>query len=47
MLLIMAAMRLAAPDNLERLKEVFPYVWAELERRDDAPGGVLPEEITR
>ena len=42
--LIMAAMRNADTDNLEKLKDAFPRVWEELEKRYDAPGGYLPNE---
>lgn len=42
--LIMAAMRQADTDNLEALKQAFPKVWDELQRRYNAPGGILPEE---
>lgn len=42
--LIQAAMRQADTDNLERLKQAFPDVWAELLQRYDAPGGVLEDE---
>jgi hypothetical protein len=42
--LIMAAMRQADTGNLARLKDAFPETWAELERRYNAPGGVLPED---
>jgi len=39
--LIQAAMRQADTDNLEKLKEAFPYTWTELKARFDAPGGLL------
>ena len=39
--LIMAAMRQADSENLEKLRESFPDVWAELRARYDAPGGAL------
>lgn len=42
--IIMAAMRKADTDNLRRLKQAWPHVWEELERRYHSPGGVLPEE---
>ena len=39
--LIMAAMRQADTNNIERLKQAFPEVHAELEARYNAPGGVI------
>ena len=42
--LVMAAMRRADSTNLERLKRAFPDVWQELERRYNAPDGMLPSE---
>jgi hypothetical protein len=42
--LIMAAMRGADSDNLERLRRQWPEVWAELRARYDAPGGLLEGE---
>jgi len=42
--LIMAAMRQADTNNLERLREAFPAVYDELVQRINAPNGVLPEE---
>ena len=42
--LIQACMRLADTDNLQRLKIDWPDVWNDLERRYNAPGGVLPED---
>jgi len=45
--LIMAAMRQADTDNLERLKEAFPDVWAELSTRYMREGGFLPGEYKR
>jgi CRISPR/Cas system CSM-associated protein Csm2 small subunit len=42
--LIQAAMRQADTDNLERLKEMWPEVWQELEARYHAPGGILEED---
>ena len=42
--LIQAAMRRADSFNLERLRAIYPDVYAELQARYDAPGGVLPEE---
>lgn len=43
--LIMAAMRKADNVNLERLQYAFPETWTELEKRYNAPGGLLPGEI--
>jgi hypothetical protein len=42
--LIMAAMRKADSDNIERLKAAFPETWEELRARYNAPGGLLPGE---
>lgn len=42
--LIMAAMRRADTDNLERLKLAFPDLWVEFQARYWAPGGLLPGE---
>jgi len=42
--LIMAAMRRADFDNLEKLRFAFPDVWQELTDRYGAPGGLLPSE---
>lgn len=42
--LVMAAMRRADTSNLELLKDAFPLIWAELEARYNAPGGLLPGE---
>ena len=42
--LIMAAMRRADTDNLEKLKAAWPGVWTELEQRYNAPGGYLSME---
>lgn len=42
--LIMAAMRGADTDNAVLLQIAFPEVWAELQARYNAPGGVLPQE---
>ena len=36
---IQCAMRLADSDNLEKLKNAFPEVWADLQLRYNAPGG--------
>lgn len=43
--LIMAAMRKADSNNIEKLKSVFPDVWTELVARSSAPGGLLDEEV--
>jgi hypothetical protein len=43
--LIMAAMRQADDFNLEQLRQAFPEVWEELEKRYHAPGGVLRGEL--
>ena len=43
--LIMAAMRQADTDNAEKLKAAWPEVYAELEQRYWAPGGLLPDEL--
>lgn len=42
--LIMAAMRKADGNNILKLEVTFPGTFAELKRRYDCPGGVLPEE---
>ena len=42
--LIMAAMRQADSDNIGKLREAFPDVWAEFYARYKAPGGLLPVE---
>lgn len=42
--LLMAAMRQADTDNLLRLQLAWPEVWAELQARYDAPGGLLASE---
>ncbi len=42
--LIMAAMRQADTDNARALKHIFPNIWAELDARYHAPGGVLEGE---
>jgi hypothetical protein len=39
-----AAMRLADPDSLAKLKAGWPEVWDELNRRYNAPEGLLPGE---
>lgn len=45
--LIMAAMRKADTDNLEKLKSVFPEVYGELRARYNAPGGALDSKEMR
>ena len=40
--LVMAAMREADTDNAAKLRAAWPDVWAELQARYNAPGGVLP-----
>ncbi len=42
--LILAAMRRADTTNLERLKLAFPEVGDELQKRYNAPSGLLPSE---
>jgi hypothetical protein len=42
--LVQAAMRQADDINLAALRAAFPAVWAELQARYNAPGGVLPED---
>jgi len=42
--LIMAAMRRADTDNLAKLTDAWPEVYAELDARYNAPGGRLPDE---
>lgn len=42
--IIMAAMRQADTDNLAALQRAFPEVWTELQRRYNAPMGMLPGE---
>lgn len=43
--LIMAAMRKADSVNSAKLRRVFPDVWAELQERYNAPGGLLSGEV--
>jgi hypothetical protein len=45
--LIMAAMRQADTDNVEKLRAAWPEVWEELRARYNAPGGFLPGESKR
>ena len=42
--LVQALMRLADTDNLQRLKIDWPDVWDDLQRRYNAPDGILPDE---
>ena len=42
--LLMALMRQADTDNLNKLKAIWPEVYAELEQRYNAPGGILANE---
>lgn len=43
--LIMAAMRKADSSNIEKLKEMWPETYNELEARYNAPGGELSKEL--
>lgn len=45
--LIMAAMRRADTDNLEKLKSAWPEVWSELQQRYKGPGGCITEQEYR
>ena len=42
--LLMTLMRQADDKNTEKLKAMWPEVYAELKTRYHAPGGLLPEE---
>jgi hypothetical protein len=42
--LIQGCMRLADTDNLKKLKEAFPHTWEDLQKRYNAPGGLLEGE---
>ena len=42
--LVMAAMRAADSENIERLRSAFPDVYEELVSRYNAPGGVLASD---
>ena len=42
--LVIAAMRQADTDNLEKLSRAFPSTYMELKARYNAPGGLLPGE---
>jgi hypothetical protein len=39
--IIMAAMRKADTNNIEKLRTIYPKVWEELKARYNAPGGKL------
>jgi hypothetical protein len=41
---IMAAMRKADTENARLLRDAWPQVWAELDARYHAPGGVIGDE---
>ena len=43
--LIMAAIRRADSQNAARLRMAFPEVYAEVEARHNAVGGILPEDV--
>ena len=43
--LIMAAMRKADYDNMEKLRSAWPEVWHELQARYNSPGGLLWGEV--
>lgn len=43
--LIMAAMQRADTTNAAMLRSAFPDVWAEVDARYNAPGGILPGEL--
>jgi len=43
--LIMAAMRVADTDNLEKLSKAFPEVFQEFKDRYNLPGGRYPNEM--
>jgi len=45
--LIMAAIRKADTNNTVKLGNAFPKIFAELQERYWAPGGLLPEEIKK
>lgn len=42
--IIMAAMRNADSDNIEKLKLMWPEIWEELGKRYRSPGGILPKD---
>ena len=39
--LVMACMRQADSNNIEKLKLAFPDTWKELKQRYNAPGGII------
>ena len=45
--LIMAAMRQADTSNMAKLKAAWPDVYAEMEFRYNAPGGMTPAELAK
>ncbi len=45
--LIMAAIRKADTENSFKLKNAFPDIFSELQKRYWSPGGLLPEEIKK
>jgi hypothetical protein len=45
--LVMACMRQADTDNIEKLKYAFPSVHAELAERYNAPGGLVGKELEK
>ena len=45
--LVMACMRQADTDNVEKLKHIFPDTHAELAERYNGPGGLTKEELKR
>ena len=45
--LVMACMRQADTDNLEKLKDAFPGTHAELMERYNGPGGLTEKELER
>lgn len=44
--LIMAAIRQADTDNLEKIKEAWPEVYQEFVNRYNAPGGILSTDFS-
>jgi hypothetical protein len=43
--LVIAAMIRADTTNAARLRSVFPELWDETQRRYDAPGGLIGDEV--